>query len=90
MRWMDTAIGFIGAGSMAEALIRGLRGAGMDGAQILATNRSRRERLEYLKTSWGIRVTPDKAEVCGATGRARIGSPAIAFVLQGWVIEPRQ
>ncbi len=63
---MDTAIGFIGAGSMAEALIRGLRGAGMDGAQILATNRSRRERLDHLRISWGIRVTPDKAEVCGS------------------------
>lgn len=63
---METAIGFIGAGNMAEALISGLRGAGVDGAQILATNRSRRERLDRLSASWGIRVTPDKAEVCGS------------------------
>ncbi|MBM3470208.1 MAG: pyrroline-5-carboxylate reductase [Armatimonadetes bacterium] len=63
---MDAAIGFIGAGNMAEALISGLRSAGMDGAQILATNRSRRERLDHLSASWGIRVTPDKAEVCGS------------------------
>lgn len=35
-------------------------------------------------------VVYDKAEFCGATVRARIVSPAIAFVLQGWVIEPRQ
>jgi len=63
---METAIGFIGAGNMAEALIRGLRGAGTDGARILATNRSRRERLDYLSASWGIQVTPDKAEVCGS------------------------
>ena len=34
-------------------------------------------------------VVYDKAEFCGATVRARIISPAIAFVLQGWVIEPR-
>lgn len=34
-------------------------------------------------------VIYDKAEFCGATVRARIVSPAFAFVLQGWVIEPR-
>lgn len=34
-------------------------------------------------------IVYDKAEYCGATVRARIVSPAIAFVLQGWVIEPR-
>lgn len=34
-------------------------------------------------------VVYDKAEFCGATVRARIVSPAFAFVLQGWVIEPR-
>lgn len=35
-------------------------------------------------------VVYDKAEFCGATVRARIIAPAFAFVLQGWVIEPRQ
>jgi len=35
-------------------------------------------------------VVYDKAEFCGATVRARVIGPAFAFVLQGWVIEPRQ
>ncbi len=34
-------------------------------------------------------VVYDKTEYAGATVRARIVSAAIAFVLQGWVIEPR-
>jgi pyrroline-5-carboxylate reductase len=63
---METAIGFIGAGNMAEALIGGLRDAGLDGRQIVATNRSRRERLEHLKTAWGITTTVSKAEVSAA------------------------
>lgn len=63
---MDTAIGFIGAGNMAEALIGGLRDAGVDGRFIVATNRSRRERLEHLTKAWGIGTTPDKAAVSAA------------------------
>jgi len=35
-------------------------------------------------------VVYEKAETCVVTVRARIISPAVAFVLQGWVIEPRQ
>ena len=34
-------------------------------------------------------VVYEKAEFCGATVRARVVGPAFAFVLQGWVIEPR-
>jgi len=60
------AVGFIGAGNMAEALIGGLREAGVDGAQILATNRSRRERLDHLRQVWGIVTTPSKAELSAA------------------------
>jgi len=63
---MQAAIGFIGAGNLAEALIRGLRDAGVDGGQIVATNRSRRERLAYLREVWGIATTPDKGEVSAA------------------------
>ncbi len=66
VRTVNTAIGFIGAGNMAEALIGGLRDAGIDGRQILATNRSRRERLEHLTKAWGIVTTPDKAEIGAA------------------------
>jgi pyrroline-5-carboxylate reductase len=63
---VETAIGFIGAGNMAEALIHGLRDAGLDGRQIVATNRSRRERLEHLRRVWGITTTASKAEVSAA------------------------
>ncbi len=63
---MDTAIGFIGAGNTTEALIRGLRAAGVDGARILATTRSRFDRLEYLREQWGIVPVRDKAELCAA------------------------
>ena len=63
---MDSAIGFIGAGNMAEALIGGLRDAGVDGQFIVATNRSRRERLEHLTKAWGIVTTLDKAAVSAA------------------------
>lgn len=35
-------------------------------------------------------VIYDKAEFCTITVRARLISPAFAFVLQGWVIEPVQ
>jgi pyrroline-5-carboxylate reductase len=63
---MGSAIGFIGAGNLAEALIRGLRDAGVDGQQIVATNRSRRERLAYLRGACGIATTPDKGEVSAA------------------------
>ncbi|MGQ0549674.1 MAG: pyrroline-5-carboxylate reductase [Armatimonadota bacterium] len=63
---MEGPIGFIGAGNMAEALIRGLRGAGLDGTRILVTNRSRRDRLEQLRTAWGIATTPSKADLCAS------------------------
>lgn len=65
---MQVPIGFVGAGNMAEALIRGLRDAGLEGHQILATNRSRRDRLEHLRRAWGIVTTPDKAEIAAAAG----------------------
>jgi pyrroline-5-carboxylate reductase len=51
---------------MAEALIGGLRDAGVDGRQIVATNRARRERLDHLRCAWGIVTTPDKREVTAA------------------------
>ncbi|MCL4424540.1 MAG: pyrroline-5-carboxylate reductase [Firmicutes bacterium] len=54
-------IGFIGAGSMAEAIVRGLLATGFPPERILLTNRSRRERLQELQEKWGVEVTPDKA-----------------------------
>jgi len=63
---MDTTIGFVGAGNMSEALIRGLRGAGVDGSQIFATTRSRFDRLEHLRAAWGIVPIRDKAGLSAA------------------------
>jgi pyrroline-5-carboxylate reductase len=59
-------LGFVGAGNMTEAMIRGLRGAGVDGSSILATTRRRVDRLEYLRDTWGIVPIRDKAELSAA------------------------
>lgn len=60
-------IGFLGAGSMAEALIQGILTAGLvQPDQILVTNRSRRERLSALAERFGVRTTPDRGEVVDA------------------------
>ncbi len=50
---MDIKIGFIGAGNMAEAMIKGLT-ANAEGVEIRATNRSNQERLIGLKEKYGI------------------------------------
>ncbi len=63
---MDATIGFVGAGNVTEAMIRGLRGAGVDGSRILATTRRRFERLEHLRNTWGIVPLRDKAELSAA------------------------
>lgn len=58
-------IGFIGAGSMAEALVRGMLVGGVAAAdRVMVTNRSNRERLASLAWSLGVEVTPDKARLC--------------------------
>jgi pyrroline-5-carboxylate reductase len=57
------AIGFIGAGNMAEALIRGLvRGGHIPGDRVLASG-PRRGRLDELSAAYGIRTTTDNREV---------------------------
>jgi pyrroline-5-carboxylate reductase len=61
---MDATIGFIGAGNFTEAMVRGLRAAGIEGSRILVTTRRRTERLEHLQRLWGIVPVQDKAEVC--------------------------
>jgi pyrroline-5-carboxylate reductase len=56
-------IGFIGAGNMAEALIRGLvRGGHIPGGRVLASGR-RAERLDELRATYGIVTTLDNREV---------------------------
>lgn len=56
-------IGFIGAGSMAEAMVRGLVATGFPPGQLWLTNRSRRERLFQLRENWGVEISFEKAEV---------------------------
>ena len=60
------SIGFVGAGNMAEALIRGLvRGGHVPEARVTASA-PRRERLDELVASYGIRVTTSNREVVQA------------------------
>jgi pyrroline-5-carboxylate reductase len=62
-RWRR--VGFIGAGSMAEAMVAGLLAAGVTFApSIVVTNRSRQDRLDAMALRWGVRTTRSKAEVC--------------------------
>ncbi|MED4604493.1 pyrroline-5-carboxylate reductase, partial [Paenibacillus validus] len=55
-------IAFIGAGSMAEAVIRGLIDkGGVQGERIFVANRSNAARLQELQQTYGIRYTQDEA-----------------------------
>lgn len=57
-------IGFLGAGSMAEALISGLIAQGVvQPEQLLVTNRANRERLADLAGRYGVRIGETKAQV---------------------------
>jgi pyrroline-5-carboxylate reductase len=57
-------ISFIGAGSMAEAMIAGLlKQQHVDRQNIMITNRSNDERLEYFKKQYGINTTRNHQEL---------------------------
>ena len=57
-------IGFIGAGSMAEAIIAGLIKNGIfQPEQVIVANRSNSKRLEELATKYGIKTTQNKKEL---------------------------
>jgi pyrroline-5-carboxylate reductase len=57
-------VGMIGAGNMAEALLRGAFDASvLSPAQILVTNKSNDERLARLGRAWPVRTTRDKARL---------------------------
>lgn len=54
---------FLGAGSMAQALVRGLLAAGLASPdEIRVTNRSNRARLELVARTYGVRVHTGKEE----------------------------
>jgi pyrroline-5-carboxylate reductase len=61
---MDT-IGFIGAGNMAEAFIRGIIEADVCAPDAIVAADVVPERLEYLKAEYGIRTTEDNVTLVG-------------------------
>jgi pyrroline-5-carboxylate reductase len=61
-------IGFIGAGNMAGALIRGLVRGGHVPADRITASGPRRERLDELVRSYGIAATQDNREVARGSG----------------------
>jgi len=61
-------IGFIGAGNMAEALIRGLVRGNHVTADRIHASAPRRERLDELSSAYGIHVTTDNREVARTAG----------------------
>ncbi len=62
------SIGFIGAGNMAEALIRGLVRGDHVAANRIRASAPRRERLDELAKAYGIEVTSDNREVARGAG----------------------
>jgi pyrroline-5-carboxylate reductase len=67
LRDLDNAIGgtigFLGAGNMAEALIRGLVRGGTMPADHIGASGPRRERVDELGKTYGIRATTDNLEL---------------------------
>jgi pyrroline-5-carboxylate reductase len=61
-------IGFIGAGNMAEALIRGLVRGGHVAAERISASGPRRERLDELAAAYKIKVSTDNREVARGAG----------------------
>ncbi len=60
---LDKIIGFLGAGNMAEALIRGLVLGGVVPATSIIASAPRSERQDELRAAYGIITTADNAEV---------------------------
>lgn len=61
---VDRSVALIGAGNMAEALLRGLLGTGtLVPHRCVVANKSNDERLGRLAAQWGVRTTRDKARL---------------------------
>ncbi len=61
---MDQKIVFIGAGSMAEAIIAGLtKSDSLAHQRIFVTNKSNQDRLTYLEETYGIKQVNDKDKI---------------------------
>jgi pyrroline-5-carboxylate reductase len=62
---IDRALGSVGAGNMAEALIAGIVTAGSaEPSRIWVVNRSNRPRLERLVATYGVQAATGKADLC--------------------------
>ena len=61
-------IGFIGAGNMAEAMIRGLVKGGHIAADRVLASAPRQDRLDELKAKYGIHTTASNRDVAKAAG----------------------
>lgn len=60
----DTSIGFIGAGNIASAIIRGAISSGfIDASRIVAANKSNKERMERLRRDYGVRAAGSLREL---------------------------
>ena len=53
---LDKKIGFIGAGNMAEAFIRGLLKAGLCLSSDISVSDVRRDRLELMQKNYGVNI----------------------------------
>jgi len=60
---MSQTIGFIGAGAMGEAIIKGLVNSQVAGADQILAAEPREERRAYLSQTYGIIATPDNLEL---------------------------
>jgi len=58
-----STIGFIGGGNMAQALIKGLRGAGLYKAGDILVSDIRPQRLEYLKQQYDITTVENNSDI---------------------------
>nr|HEX4319127.1 pyrroline-5-carboxylate reductase [Kofleriaceae bacterium] len=64
----EHVIGFVGAGNMAEALIRGLVRGGHVAAGRIVASAPRTDRLDQLRAAYGIEVTADNKVVAARAG----------------------
>ncbi len=61
----DKRVGFLGAGNMGEAMIKGLLQAGLVPAESVAATDARAERLEQITRQYGIRGAADNPALVG-------------------------
>jgi pyrroline-5-carboxylate reductase len=59
----NMTVGFLGAGNMAEALIRGILSVGSTGADNIVATDISKERLEYISKAHGVKTTESPADM---------------------------